>query len=89
MTTYTLQSTQKLNTGPTIPLLGFGVWDSPNDLTTKSCLSALKTGYRHIDTAQAYGNESEVEKRADGNFDLTLAMEAHNESVKPTSVGGL
>lgn len=60
MTTYTLQSTQKLNTGPAIPLLGFGVWDSPSHLTTQSCLSALKSGYRHIDTAQAYGNEAEV-----------------------------
>lgn len=57
-----LQSTLKLKSGSSIPRLGFGVWDSPAHLTTQSCLSALKTGYRHIDTAQVYGNEAEVGK---------------------------
>lgn len=57
-----LQSTLKLKSGTAIPRLGFGVWDSPSHLTTQSCLSALKTGYRHIDTAQVYGNEAEVGK---------------------------
>ena len=59
---FTLQSSLKLNAGNKLPVLGFGVWDSPADLTTQSCLSALKTGYRHIDTAQVYGNEAEVGK---------------------------
>jgi diketogulonate reductase-like aldo/keto reductase len=58
----TLQSTLPLKSGNAIPRLGFGVWDSPSHLTTQSCLSALKTGYRHIDTAQVYGNEVEVGK---------------------------
>lgn len=58
----TLNSTLTLRPGNKIPLLGFGVWDSPSHLTTQSCLSALKTGYRHIDTAQVYGNEVEVGK---------------------------
>ncbi|KAL1588196.1 hypothetical protein WHR41_03033 [Cladosporium halotolerans] len=57
-----LHSTLKLKSGTAIPRLGFGVWDSPAHLTTQSCLSALKTGYRHIDTAQVYGNEAEVGK---------------------------
>jgi len=43
-----------------IPRLGFGVWDSPTDKTVASCITALKTGYRHIDTAQYYRNENEV-----------------------------
>lgn len=43
-----------------IPQLGFGVYKSPKDVCVKSCLTALETGYRHIDTAQVYGNESEV-----------------------------
>lgn len=60
MSAFKLVSTAKLNSGNTIPLLGFGVWDSPTHLTTKSCLRALEVGYRHIDTAQAYGNEKEV-----------------------------
>ena len=60
MAPLTLESTLKLNTGTSIPHLGFGVWDSPSHLTTTSCLAALDAGYRHIDTAQAYTNELEV-----------------------------
>jgi diketogulonate reductase-like aldo/keto reductase len=43
-----------------IPRLGFGVYRSPTDVCIKSCLTALKAGYRHIDTAQFYANEAEV-----------------------------
>ncbi|KAI1771712.1 NADP-dependent oxidoreductase domain-containing protein [Hypoxylon cercidicola] len=45
-----------------IPQLGFGVYKSPTNVCVQSCLTALKCGYRHIDTAQFYGNESEVGK---------------------------
>lgn len=57
-----IQSTAKFANGDTMPLLGFGVWDSPSHLTTQSCLEAITVGYRHIDTAQVYGNEKEVGK---------------------------
>ncbi len=60
MAPLTITSTAKLASGKAIPRLGFGVWDSPSHLTTKSCLEAMKVGYRHIDTAQVYGNEKEV-----------------------------
>jgi diketogulonate reductase-like aldo/keto reductase len=40
--------------------IGFGVWASPPDVCTKSCLSALQNGYRHIDTGICYDNENEV-----------------------------
>lgn len=43
-----------------IPRLGFGVYRSPTSQCVQSCLKALQTGYRHIDTAQFYGNEKEV-----------------------------
>jgi diketogulonate reductase-like aldo/keto reductase len=43
-----------------IPRLGFGVYRSPTSHCVKSVLKALEVGYRHIDTAQFYGNESEV-----------------------------
>lgn len=43
-----------------IPQLGFGVWASPRNVCVTSCVNALKAGYRHIDTAQVYGNEAEV-----------------------------
>lgn len=48
------------NTTVTIPRLGFGVYRSPQDQTVKSCLAAIQAGYRHIDTAQFYGNEAQV-----------------------------
>ena len=43
-----------------IQQLGFGVYRAPADLTVSAVTAALKAGYRHIDTAQAYGNEKEV-----------------------------
>ncbi|KXJ90765.1 2,5-diketo-D-gluconic acid reductase A [Microdochium bolleyi] len=46
--------------GGSIPQLGFGVYKSPQNLTVASCQRALDVGYRHIDTAQFYGNEAEV-----------------------------
>jgi len=50
-----------LANGYAMPVLGFGVWQIPADGTTyKTVLWALELGYRHIDTAQAYGNEHEV-----------------------------
>ncbi|MFE0592247.1 aldo/keto reductase [Micromonospora echinospora] len=49
-----------LNDGNTIPQLGFGVFQvEPRDTVT-AVREALRIGYRHIDTAQMYGNESEV-----------------------------
>ena len=47
--------------GAQLPLLGLGVWQVPNG---RGCVDAvrwaLELGYRHIDTAQAYGNEESV-----------------------------
>jgi len=49
-----------LNDGNTIPQLGFGVFQiEPND-TAEAVREALEVGYRHIDTAEMYGNEREV-----------------------------
>lgn len=53
-------STTTTNTTVRIPQLGLGTYLSPPDRTLASCLSALRAGYRHIDTAQYYGNEEEV-----------------------------
>ncbi|MFZ2512728.1 MAG: aldo/keto reductase [Gordonia sp. (in: high G+C Gram-positive bacteria)] len=49
-----------LNNGVTIPQLGFGVFQVEPDATTRIVLEALEVGYRHIDTAQMYGNEAGV-----------------------------
>jgi diketogulonate reductase-like aldo/keto reductase len=50
----------KLNNGVTLPALGFGVFQTPPDEKRDAVRAALDTGYRHIDTAAAYGNEREV-----------------------------
>lgn len=49
-----------LNDGRKIPQLGFGVFQIPPMETAKAVREALEIGYRHIDTAQMYGNEAEV-----------------------------
>lgn len=49
-----------LNNGVTMPALGFGVFQSSPEDTAAAVETALRTGYRHIDTAAAYGNEREV-----------------------------
>lgn len=52
--------TMKLYNGVEVPANGFGVYQVSKEDCKESVLSALKTGYRHIDTAQSYFNESEV-----------------------------
>ena len=49
-----------LNNGVEIPALGFGVFQSAPEDTVAAVTTALETGYRHVDTAAAYGNEREV-----------------------------
>jgi len=49
-----------LNDGNTIPQLGFGVWQVPNDEVVKVVPTAIEAGYRLIDTAQGYDNEEGV-----------------------------
>jgi diketogulonate reductase-like aldo/keto reductase len=49
-----------LNNGIEMPALGFGVFQTPPDVTTEAVRTALETGYRLIDTAAAYANEREV-----------------------------
>ena len=56
-----IDTTIKLNDGHTIPQLGFGVWQVRSGRTTEAAVTtALEAGYRHIDTAAAYGNEASV-----------------------------
>src|SRR5437667_4031359 len=52
--------TIQLNDGHTIPQLGFGVFQIPPAETARAVSLALEAGYRHIDTAEMYGNEKEV-----------------------------
>ncbi len=53
--------TYKLANGVEIPCIGFGTWQTPDgDVAVSSVRCAIEAGYRHIDTAQAYGNEESV-----------------------------
>src|SRR4029077_18277702 len=49
-----------LNNGVELPALGLGVFQTPPDETRDAVTTALRAGYRHIDTAAAYGNERQV-----------------------------
>ena len=49
-----------LNDGNNIPQLGFGVFQIEPEDTAEAVSEALRVGYRHIDTAEMYGNEKEV-----------------------------
>jgi 2,5-diketo-D-gluconate reductase A len=49
-----------LNNGVTMPALGLGVFQSPPEETAAAVETALRVGYRHVDTAAAYSNERQV-----------------------------
>ncbi|MCB1671618.1 MAG: aldo/keto reductase [Gammaproteobacteria bacterium] len=55
-----LEETYTLSNGVTIPKLGLGTWFIDNDKAAQAVKESAALGYRHIDTAQAYGNEAGV-----------------------------
>jgi 2,5-diketo-D-gluconate reductase A len=60
-TTTSADRVHRLADGSEMPTLGLGVWQVPNGPETENSVRwALELGYRHIDTAQAYGNEESV-----------------------------
>jgi len=61
MTFSALTDTFTLANGVKIPVIGFGTWQTPDgDVAYQSTIDALAAGYRHIDTAAAYGNEESI-----------------------------
>ena len=56
-----LQENYTLSNGVSIPKLGLGTWFIEGEKAVQAVCDAVKIGYRHIDTAQAYGNEKEIE----------------------------
>lgn len=52
--------TLELSSGHAIPQVGLGVWQMGPEETRSAVRAALDTGYRHVDTARIYGNESDV-----------------------------
>ncbi|MFT3717063.1 MAG: aldo/keto reductase [Gordonia sp. (in: high G+C Gram-positive bacteria)] len=78
-----------LNNGVTIPQVGFGVFQIPPEETTDAVLAALEAGYRHIDTAQMYGNEKQVgEAIAQSGLDrseIFVTSKLNNDSHDPAA----
>src|SRR3954468_20598319 len=76
-----------LNDGHTIPQLGFGVFQIKPDDTATAVALALEAGYRHVDTAEMYGNESGVGKavRASGldRADVFITSKLNNAFHRP------
>ena len=69
-----LNETFTLSNGVKIPKIGLGTWQIPDgEDTYNSVMFALKNGYRHIDTAKAYGNEASVGK-AVRDFGIALSL---------------
>lgn len=81
----------KLNTGDSIPAIGLGTWQSKPGEVEKAVEAALRAGYRHIDTAYAYGNEKEVGEgiRASGvpREDIWLTTKLDNDWHKRVAQG--
>lgn len=79
-----------LNDQTTIPQLGFGVFQVPPEQTAATVATALEVGYRHIDTAQMYGNEAGVGEavRASGlaRGELYVTTKLNNNNHKPDDV---
>lgn len=77
----------KLNDGHTIPQLGFGVYQIPAAETARAVSEALEIGYRHIDTAEMYGNERQVGEgiRASGlsRSDVYVTSKLNNGFHRP------
>jgi methylglyoxal/glyoxal reductase len=68
MANLNLNSTVKLNNNVQMPVLGLGVYQTaPGKITQNAVKSALKIGYRHIDTARIYGNEVDVGQAVRGS----------------------
>jgi len=57
-----LDQTYKLKSGYTMPVLGLGTWELTGKACEKTVSKAIELGYRHIDTAELYGNEAEIGK---------------------------
>jgi 2,5-diketo-D-gluconate reductase A len=76
-----------LNDGKTIPQLGFGVFQIPPADTAEAVSTALEAGYRHIDTAEMYGNERGVGEalRASGldRADVFITTKLNNGFHEP------
>ena len=77
--------------GVPVPALGFGTWQLKGDAARDGVEHALALGYRHVDTAQAYGNEAQVGAglRASGvpRGDVFLTTKTWGDTLAPDALG--
>lgn len=91
-----MQETYRMANGTEIPKLGLGTWFIEDDKAADAVCEAVKLGYRHIDTAQAYGNERGVGegirncglKREEIFVTTKLAAEAKTYEEAVTAIDG-
>ncbi len=72
--------------GRSMPALGLGTWDLHGSTCVSAVQRALKLGYRHIDTAEMYGNEEEIAKGK--NRRLRLYAPGPGKFFKPPGTEG-
>ena len=82
MATRGITAACRLNDGVHIPYLGLGVYESST--CQKACLTSFDEGYRHIDTAQLYGNEADVGVRYSTIFKCYADHTEINPDRKPS-----
>lgn len=79
-----LQENFTLSNGVSIPKLGLGTWFISDDKAPQAVKDAVALGYRHLDTAQAYGNENGVGQGLRGcgaPRELWLQVGAHRDAI--------
>jgi diketogulonate reductase-like aldo/keto reductase len=88
-----IKDTLSLRNGVVIPLLGFGTWQiKDGEEAYASTLAALTAGYRHIDTAAAYRNESSIGRAIKDSgiprdqLFITTKLESHLKNYEQTFV---
>lgn len=78
------QTSVTFNDGRSIPQVGLGVWQTPNETAAPAVRAAIEAGYRHVDTAAIYGNEEGVGEgiRSSGvaRQDIFLTTKLWNEA---------
>jgi len=76
--------------GEKVPTIGLGTWSMRGETCYRATLNALKLGYRHIDTAEMYGNEAEVGRAlADSSLDLAQIFLVTKVSASNHSQAGV
>ncbi|BGP17965.1 hypothetical protein JCM10213_003972 [Rhodosporidiobolus nylandii] len=82
--------TVTLQNGKTIPQLGFGTWQAPDEEVKKAVEVALKAGYRHLDLAKVYQNQKAIgpaiASAGVSRSDLFITSKLWNSSHKPENV---